>query len=100
MVRWTSAMVVHLKRETRDNCRETSGPKDAMGGAAFSPALSTAIRVSESGDQPKFVKYNSYTRYRWPPLGNAVGANGTRTSSCRGNGAALIAGFWLPVVGF
>jgi hypothetical protein len=34
----------------------------------------------------KLARYNSYTRCECPELGNAVGSNGTRISSCTGHG--------------
>jgi hypothetical protein len=39
----------------------------------------------------KLVKCNSYIRYTCGPLGNAVGSNGTRISSCSGHGGRLAA---------
>lgn len=60
-----------------------------MGLGSEASASRTSMRLTESGPGPKFVRCNSYSRWRRPSLGNAVGANGTRISSWRGKGGIL-----------
>jgi hypothetical protein len=69
-----------------------STSKVAIGWAAAASASRTSMRLRETEAVPKFVRCNSYIRYVRPSLGNAVGSNGTRISSCTGQTAGLAEG--------